>query len=586
MLIKDRFTILIVDDCLEDRETYHRYLQRDLTISYDLHLATYAREGLQLCQTTWPDAILLDFLLPDLNGLEFIDALKTQAGDRELPAILVLTGQGDIETAVTLMKQGVQDYAIKNNLTQSDVQSLVHRNLERVKSQRLLQIQQQLQQVLAEVALNIRRSLKLEDILATAVNEIKQFLTCDRVVIYQFDPNWIGTIVAEAVEPPYTASIDLEIVDTCFQENHGVLYQQGRREAVADIDRAGFSVCHIELLEQFQVRACLVVPILLTPDVPTELPRLWGLLIAHQCQSTRDWSDMDALFLDRISVQLAIGIQQAELLTRLDRELTRRSLAEANLREQTIIQRQWLQELTKTTALLKQRNQELDSFVSIASHDLRAPLRAIRNLATWLAEDLTDTIDTDSQQQFSLLTSRVSQMELLLEDLLQYAQLGRTQQRLTPVPISELIEDIVRGLDLPPALTIDFAPDLPTITTNATALEQVLTNTIGNAVKHHDRPDGRVEIRVTALDDGYRFEVIDDGPGIPPEHHQTMFEIFRTFSKVPTADSTGIGLAIVKKIVELQGGTISLESAVGEGTTLGFTWPLVSDLLAVDEDRS
>jgi signal transduction histidine kinase len=581
MLIKNQFTILIVDDCLEDRETYRRYLQRDLTTSYDIHLATYAREGLDFCQTTWPDAILLDFLLPDLNGLQFINALQTQAGDRELPAILVLTGQGDVSTAVTLMKQGIQDYAIKNNLTQSYVQSLVHRILERVKSQRLLQTQQQWQQVLAEVALNIRRSLKLEDILATAVTEIKNFLSCDRVVIYQFNPNWVGRIVAEAVEPPYTASIDREIVDTCFQENHGILYQQGRREAVADIYQAGFSDCHLKLLQQFQVRACLVVPILLTPDEPTALPRLWGLLIAHQCQSSRDWSDMDALFLDRISVQLAIGIQQAELLTRLDRELTHRSFAEENLREQTIIQRQWLQELTQATALLKQRNQELDSFVSIASHDLRAPLRAIRNLATWLAEDLIDTIDADSQQQFGLLTSRVSQMESLLEDLLQYAQLGRTKQRLTPVAISELIDDIVRGLDIPPTLTIEFAPDLPTITTNATALEQVLTNLVGNAVKHHDRPDGRVEIRVTALDDVHRFEVIDDGPGIPPEYHQTMFEIFRTFSKVTTPDSTGIGLAIVKKIVELQGGTINLASAVGEGTTLGFTWPLVS-VLAVN----
>jgi light-regulated signal transduction histidine kinase (bacteriophytochrome) len=521
-------------------------------------------------------------LLPDLNGIQFINALQTQADDRELPAILVLTGQGDIETAVTLMKQGVQDYAIKNTLTQSYVQSLVHRILERVKSQRLVQIQQQWQQVLAETTLNIRRSLKLEDILATAVAEIKNFLTCDRVIIYRFDPDWVGTIVAEAVESPYTASLDREIVDTCFQENHGVLYQQGRREAVADIYRAGFSACHIELLTQFQVRACLVVPILLTPDVPTDLPRLWGLLIAHQCQSTRDWSDVDVLFLDRISVQLAIGIQQAELLTRLDRELAYRSLAEANLREQTIIQRQWLQELTQTSALLKQRNQELDSFVSIASHDLRAPLRAIRNLATWLAEDLTDTIDANSQQQFGLLTSRVSQMEALLEDLLQYAQLGRTQQRLAPVPISALIEDIVRGLDIPPAFTIEFDPSLPTITTNATALEQVLTNTIGNAVKHHDRLDGRVEILVSAPADLYRFEIVDDGPGIPPEYHQTMFEIFRTFSRVTTPDSTGIGLAVVKKIVELQGGTISLESVVGKGTTLGFTWPLVSNLLAVN----
>ncbi len=580
MLLKDRFTILIVDDSEVDRDTYRRYLEHDRTTEFDIHVACYASEGLEFCQTTWPDAILLDFLLPDRNGIAFIEALQVQARGRDLPAILVLTGQGNEEIAVTLMKQGVQDYVVKNKLTESNLQSLVQRILDRVKAQRSLQIQQQWQQILAEVALNIRRSLDLPAILNTAVTEIKQFLQCDRVVIYQFTPEWVGHVVAEAVAPQYTPALGAEIVDTCFVESRGRLYQQGRQTAIDDIYHAEIAPCHLAVLERFQVRALAVVPILLAPEQPTdELPRLWGLAIAHQCECARIWTESVLLFLDRLSVQLAIAIQQAELLARVNGELERRTIAEEALRLQSITQQQWLQELAITTALLKQRNTDLDSFVSSASHDLRAPLRAIRNLATWLAEDLTGTIDRNSQQQFDLLTSRVRQMEALLDDLLDYAQLGRKPSRIAPISLTALLHDIARGIDIPPTFTVIFPPDLPTIATNATALEQVLTNLIANAVKHHHCPDGTVEINfaLQSPDLGI-FEVIDDGPGIPPEYHQKMFEIFKTFSRIKTADSTGIGLAIVKKILELQGGTITLESQLDRGTKFTFTWPLVAPI--------
>jgi light-regulated signal transduction histidine kinase (bacteriophytochrome) len=578
MLLKDYFTILVVDDSIEDRETYRRFLQRDLTNQYDIHVVSYAREGLEFCQQQLPDAILLDFLLPDLDGIQFVNALLEQTIDRQLPAILVLTGQGNEEVAVTLMKQGVQDYVLKHKLTQSSLQSLVGRLLEGVKAKRALQIQQQWQQVLAEIALKIRQSLDLDEILGTAVTEIKNFLSCDRVVIYRFTPDWIGNVVAEAVGAEYTPALGAQIVDTCFQSDKGTEYRYGTSRVINDVQRAGLSPCHLEVLERFQVRANAIVPILVTPETPDELPRLWGLLIAHQCNSTRNWTDSAVLFLERIAVQLAIAIQQAELVERLNRELEQRKLAEETLRLQAVSQREWLQELAKATTQLKCRNQELDSFVSIASHDLRAPLRAIRNLATWLGEDLAETLTPSAQQQFSLLTSRVRQMEALLNDLLEYAQLGRKENRLTPVALSGLLREIVRGLVVPPAFTIEFAPDLPTLVTNATALEQVLTNLIANAVKHHDRQNGRVEIRVTSVGEIYRFEVIDNGPGIPAEYHQQMFEIFKTFSKPATTDSTGIGLAIVKKLVELQGGEITLDSAIGKGTTFSFTWPLTAEI--------
>jgi signal transduction histidine kinase len=280
-----------------------------------------------------------------------------------------------------------------------------------------------------------------------------------------------------------------------------------------------------------------------------------------------------ATFLDQLSVQLAITIQQAELLKKLNQELVQRAQTEQDLFCHTQEQEHLIQALDRTTNLLAQRNEDLDSFVSAASHDLRAPLRAIKNLATWLSEDLADVLNPDSKAQFSLLIMRVNHMEVLLNSLLQYARLGRLETSVENVHIAELLREILDSLVIPSEFTIQFAPELPSIITNRIALEQVLTNLIGNAVNHHPHPNGRVEITVVRQEEFYEFEVADDGAGIAPEHHQNIFKPFRTISSTNSLDSTGVGLAIVKKIVELQGGTITLRSEVSKGTTFRFTWP-------------
>jgi two-component system, cell cycle sensor histidine kinase and response regulator CckA len=317
MLPPEQYTVLVVEDSAEDLATYQRYLQRDRFNSYQLHTAVYVAAGLEWCETQWPDAILLDFLLPDLNGSQFITKLQQLARGRALPAIIVLTGQGNEEIAVTLMKQGVADYLSKDKLTEQGLQSTLHQVLKRSRVQQALELEQQRQQAIAATALRIRRSLALAEILQSAVSEIKQFLSCDRVIVYQFAPDWSGTVVAEAVEPEYSPALGAQIIDTCFVETNGQPYRQGRHKTIDDIYRAGLSECHIRLLAEFQVRALLVVPLLLTPDNPAAPPKLWGLLIAHQCRSTRNWPDSHMLFLDRLAVQLGIAIQQAELVAQL-----------------------------------------------------------------------------------------------------------------------------------------------------------------------------------------------------------------------------------------------------------------------------
>lgn len=229
--------------------------------------------------------------------------------------------------------------------------------------------------------------------------------------------------------------------------------------------------------------------------------------------------------------------------------------------------------LAQTNTILEKRNQELDQFAYIVSHDLKAPLRAIANLSSWIEEDIQDKLDEETRHQMDLLRGRVRRMEALIDGLLQYSRVGRVKTSEEQVNVDNLLAEVIDSLAPPPAFTIAIAGPMPTLNTERLPLEQVFANLIGNAVKHHDRPDGRVTISVEDKGAFWEFAVADDGPGIAPQYHERVFGIFQTLESRDKVDSTGIGLSLVKKIVENQGGNIHLESQTGQGATFRFTWP-------------
>jgi DNA-binding NarL/FixJ family response regulator len=325
-------TVLLIDDSPEDRVLYRRFLCGNQHSAYNIVETGTAIEGLNWCKHSRPDVILLDYCLPDLTGLEVLAELRLQFGDGLMPVVM-LTGQGDESIAVQAMKQGVQDYLVKGQLSPDVLDRTLHSAITQFRLQQQLVQQQQQQQVITAIALRVCQSLSLQEILATTVAEVRQLLNADRVLMYQLAANSEGKVVAESVVAPWSACLDEQIEDQCFYTRIEKDYKQGRTRAIDHIYEAGLTDCHVEMLERFQVKANLVVPILI--GSPTD--RLWGLLIAHQCHAPRTWQASETELLQQLAVQIAIALQQAELYeqletlnTQLEERVQTRSVATGN----------------------------------------------------------------------------------------------------------------------------------------------------------------------------------------------------------------------------------------------------------------
>lgn len=217
---------------------------------------------------------------------------------------------------------------------------------------------------------------------------------------------------------------------------------------------------------------------------------------------------------------------------------------------------------------------ELDQFAYVASHDLRAPLRGIANLAQWIQDDLGDRLDGESREHMRLLQGRVRRMEALIDGILAYSRAGR-RLATEAVDTGELAREAVELLAPGAGANVEVPADLPALRAERVPLQQVFLNLIGNALKHGRawRPDVVVRVQWRDADDAVEFAVTDNGPGIPPEYQERIWGLFQTLEARDKVEGTGIGLAVVKKIVETRGGRAWVESAPGQGATFRFTWP-------------
>ena len=218
-------------------------------------------------------------------------------------------------------------------------------------------------------------------------------------------------------------------------------------------------------------------------------------------------------------------------------------------------------------------SKEFQDFVYITSHDLKAPLRAITALTEWIATDYADKFDDEGKEQLKMLTTRVTRMQNLLDGVLQYSRIGRVKEDPALIDLNQLLPESIKMLNAPAKISITVEGKLPVITSEPARIQQVFEHLLSNAVRFMDKPEGFIKVACAEENGFWKFSVADNGPGISEQHFEKIFRLFQTLQAKDQFESTGVGLTLAKKIVELYGGRIWLTSTVGQGSTFFFTLP-------------
>ena len=466
-----------------------------------------------------------------------------------------------------------------------------------------LQLRQQ--RTLGAIAQQIRNSLKVEQILATATTQVKELMLVDRVTIFQIFPDGQLRAVEEAVSPEYPSLMQIQWERAPFSRDEIDFYAQGQPRIVVDVMQDARSLRLQECEVMAGVQSKIVAPILLPCEDndatrqfdPSDRVQLWGLLSIHACSGQRQWQEAEAQLLQQIADQLAIAIQQATLFELLQAELTERQQAETQLRERN-------QQLAISNQELAHATQLKDEFLANMSHELRTPLNAILGMSEALQTSVLGTLN--QQQHNSLATIEKSGKHLLslINDILDLSKIAANQfvLELGDVSIQSLCQNSLLFVTefahkRQIRLTTQLPESLKLVNLHVDELRwrQVLINLLSNAVKFTPE-GGSVTLDVRVIDEAMRapgdlpaaisaarqivFSIVDTGIGIAPENIPKLFQSFVQIDSRLNRQyaGTGLGLALVKRIVELHGGSVSVESQLQRGSCFSIYLPFQPSL--------
>ena len=517
-------SLLIVDDCPEDREVYREYLSRDPHNTYEFCEAALAEVALNLFLQRQFDVVLLDFYMPDMTGLEFLGQLQKHQRKVQAP-IIMLTGQGNEELAVQAMKHGVQDYLGKQHLQPEILQRTVRSVIQQSHLHIALHKTREQQRLIATTALRIRQSLDLSQILDTAVAEVQQLLECDHVAVYQ-----CGTQETLKIRAELGTRCSLTPTLNVKKDNAGL--QQKTQVAISSDSNAQE----------------LIAPILINAP-PLSQSYIWGYLVAHQCSKMMAWQPEEHNLLNELAVQLAIAIQQSELLSQTQ------------------------------TAL--EKAQELSHFKSqilaTVSHEYRSPLAVILGASSTL-ERHSKRLDPLQRNRFlNMIQDKARHMTRLVDNMLVMYQCELDQARFEPAPMNilQFVADIVeeyRETGIEHELIFQISGKTSGFWGDQGMLRLAIDNLLSNAIKFS--PDGgRIEVYLLGDDSTITLAIQDFGIGIPSGDQDDLFQSFSRASNVSHIQGIGLGLSITKACIDLHRGELGLESQVDQGTKVFFQLP-------------
>ncbi|MGQ4648963.1 GAF domain-containing protein [Lyngbya aestuarii] len=427
------------------------------------------------------------------------------------------------------------------------------------------------ERALAHVIERIRQTLDIDTIFRATTQEVRQILNCDRVSVYRFHADWSGDLVSESVEQGWSVLTESRSKavwhDTYIQETQGARFRNHENIAVDDIYTADHSKCHLEILEHFQIKAYMVVPVFVGEN-------LWGLLGAYQNSGSRHWQERELSLLAQVGNQLGVALQQAQLLAQLQEAKENADAA----------------------------NQAKSEFLANMSHELRTPLNAILGFTQLLTRN--SSLNQQQQEHLGIITRSGEHLLTLLNDVLEMSKIeaGRIMLNENNFDLYRLLKSLEEMLQLKARskglkLVFECDPSIPQyVYSDESKLRQVLINLLGNAIKFTQEGSVVLRVKVQHKTEQQRvgggeivafqeagnearakdacsllFEVEDTGPGIDPTELDTLFEAFvQTETGRKSQDGTGLGLPISQKFVQLMGGNITVSSVLGQGATFRF----------------
>ncbi|GAK54954.1 multi-sensor signal transduction histidine kinase [Candidatus Vecturithrix granuli] len=529
--------LLLIDDEPMNLDMLAVYLKKypvKILVAWD------GKSGLDKAQRAHPDLILLDIMMPEIDGFETCRMLKTRVDTRDIPVIF-MTALTDIEHKVRAFQAGAVDYITKP-LQQEEVLARI------VTHVRLHHLNEQLEQKVRE---RTNELVRTNQRLQQEISERQQAEEALRESEARFR----------------------RLAENAKDMIYRMLLPEGRYEYIspAAADLSGY------MPEEWYANPELIRTII-HPDWQTYFAFQWEKLLQGDLPPEYEYQIIhksgDIKWVNQRNVLIRDTENKPIALEGIVTDITARKQAEEEVHRLNV---ELEQRVHERTAELEVANNELQSFAYIVSHDLKAPLRAIAKLSQWLLEDYGSAFDAQGQDMVNLLISRVKRLDNLIDGILEYSRIGRVDSHLESIDLNQLLPEVIDSMTPPPNIQIAIASELPLILGDTTRIQQIFANLIGNAMKFMDKPRGIITISCEDAGADWRFSVVDNGPGIDPKYHDKIFQIFQTLQPRDEFESTGIGLTIVKKIVELYGGKIWVESTIGQGSTFYFTVPKKSE---------